>query len=188
MIMNNKSEPQYAKNIVSQTKKWIESVVIALNFCPFASQPLCQNKVKYKVACHPDSANILEDFKALLQSIESEKYDTGFLILSTSPSFELYLDLLYLLEGMIEYEGFSGIYQLASFHPDYRFDSCEYDDPANYTNRSPHAMFHVLKEEELTKVVDKFPELIEQIPEQNIKRCRHEGVKKLDKLLIKSSI
>jgi len=52
--------------------------------------------------------------------------------------FYAYLDFLALAEALLAAQGYEGIYQLASFHPDYCFAQAAADDAANYTNRSPY--------------------------------------------------
>ena len=78
--------------------------------------------------------------------------------------------------------GYRGIYQLASFHPDYCFDGEAADDPANYTNRSPYPIIHILREASLSRVLNNFPEP-EAIPERNIAKARQLGIAALQKLL-----
>jgi hypothetical protein len=70
--------------------------------------------------------------------------------------------------------GFEGIYQVASFHPDYRFADADADDPANYTNRSPYPMLHLLREASLEHAIDNYPDP-DSIPENNIGKARSLG-------------
>ncbi len=71
--------------------------------------------------------------------------------------------------------GNDGVYQIASFHPDYIFAGSEVDDAANYTNRSVYPMLHLLREDSITKVLSTYknPELI---PEHNIEFARNKGL------------
>jgi hypothetical protein len=56
---------------------------------------------------------------------------------------------------MIE-QGYEGIYQIASFHPDYCFADSDVDDPANYTNRAPYPIFHLLREQSMESALAHF--------------------------------
>jgi len=85
-----------------------------------------------------------------------------------------YLDWLELAERLLEDLGYRGIYQLASFHPDYVFDGVEDDDPANATNRSPYPMLHLLREAELERALASHPDP-EAIPERNVTLLRAAG-------------
>ena len=81
-----------------------------------------------------------------------------------------------------DYEGYEGTYQLAHFHPDYCFEGEAVSDPANYTNRSPYPMLHLLREASLEKALEHY-EHPEQIPDNNIKS----EIKVFQKLLKLSS-
>ena len=64
-------------------------------------------------------------------------------------------------------EGYEGVYQLASFHPLYRFKNAPAEDAANYTNRSIYPMLHLLREESIEEALRHYPDP-ENIPEKNI--------------------
>ena len=78
--------------------------------------------------------------------------------------------------------GYAGIYQLASFHPDYCFEGEDKNDPANYTNRSPYPILHILRESSIEAVLKRYPEP-ESIPENNIAKARELGSSFLQALL-----
>ncbi len=96
--------------------------------------------------------------------------------------FDVFLDYLAVAESLLEAQGYRGIYQLASFHPQYRFEEAIDSDPANYTNRSPYPMLHLLREDELELALKHYPHP-EQIPQQNIQRARTLGESKLRTML-----
>jgi hypothetical protein len=79
-------------------------------------------------------------------------------------------------------QGYEGIYQLASFHPQYLFADSDENDPSNYTNRSPYPMLHILREASLEKVLESYPNP-ENIPERNIELTRSLGLETMQKLL-----
>jgi hypothetical protein len=72
-------------------------------------------------------------------------------------------------------EGYDGIYQLASFHPNYCFEGSSDTDPANYTNRSPYPMIHIIREESVSKVLSNYPDA-DNIPIRNIEFARQKGL------------
>jgi hypothetical protein len=78
--------------------------------------------------------------------------------------------------------GMEGIYQIASFHPDYQFDGSEPDDAENYTNRSPYPMLHLIREASLERAIADYPE-VDQIPMRNIALMNDLGQNKLQALL-----
>ena len=68
-----------------------------------------------------------------------------------------YLNIVHDIEDIIEEnDAYTGIVQLASFHPQYCFDgsSSATKDPDNCTNQSPYPTFHLLREMDVTHVVD----------------------------------
>ncbi len=72
--------------------------------------------------------------------------------------------------------------QLASFHPDYRFEGAEPDDPANYTNRSPYPMFHLIREASLAQALEGYTNP-QQIPRHNIEKMRKLGLMEMQRRL-----
>ena len=75
----------------------------------------------------------------------------------------------------LEAAGYEGIYQLATFHPEYTFAGSSSDDPANYTNRSVYPMLHILREAAITKALEYFPDP-DGIPQRNIDYARNKGL------------
>lgn len=172
--------------IVSATRSWIREVVIGLNLCPFAAVPMERDTIRY-VVCREESPDAI--YRALLAemghflALPEEEAETGvFIVPSGLESFDDYLDLLYSAEQAIPEAGLSGILQLASFHPDYLFEDAPEDDPANYTNRSPFPMFHLIRSEGLTRAVAHYPEP-EKIPERNIRTLRELGLAEMQRRL-----
>ena len=165
------------EEIISQTKNWIKQIVIGLNFCPFAAQPFNDNSIHYKIIDSSKLNIILEELIRECNRMDADdKTDTSLLILPTGwGSFKTYLDLLDLSEKLIEQEGLEGIYQIASFHPDFLFAGTSENDASNYTNRSPYPMLHILREEQVEKAIKKHKD-IHSIPNTNISKANELGV------------
>lgn len=169
--------------IIQQTEKWIKSVVIDLNFCPFASKALLKKSVRYIVL---KDVGVKQSLEALVQEFEflndHEDIETTFLIFANDfVDFKVYLQLVKKAENTITKEDYDGIYQVASFHPDYCFAGSHSDDAANYTNRSIYPMLHVLREDSLTKALALYPSP-ELIPEHNIALARQKGLQYMQML------
>jgi hypothetical protein len=95
----------------------------------------------------------------------------------THPSlarFDEYLDILAISEKMLQDWGFSGRYQLASFHPNYIFEGSSSEDSENYTNRSPYPLFHLIRERDISQYM-KNEEDAEKIFNQNIEKANTLG-------------
>jgi len=67
------------------------------------------------------------------------------------------------------------VIQVASFHPDYRFEGTVVDDITNATNRSPHPTLHLIREDSIDRAVAAFPEA-ETIYEANMATMERLGV------------
>ncbi len=169
--------------IIQQTEKWIKSVVIDLNFCPFAAKAILKKSVRYVVLKDVDVKQSLE---ALVQEFEflndHEDIETTFIIFANDfIDFKSYLQLVKKAENTIVKEDCDGVYQVASFHPDYCFAGSDNDDAANYTNRSIYPMLHLLREDSLTKALALYPSP-ELIPEHNITLAREKGLQYMQML------
>ncbi len=171
----------YSKEeIIQQTINWIKMVVIGCNFCPFASKAMLQKSIRYVVHEDAEVANTLEVFSDELKHLDKEdSTETTLIILSEGfDDFENYLDLVRGAERLNRKSGYDGVYQVASFHPDYRFEGSDETDPANYTNRSIYPMLHILREESVSQAVDNFPDA-ENIPFRNIEFARRQGLEQM---------
>lgn len=163
---------------IAQTINWIKSVVIGCHFCPFAAQVMQQNTVRYVVLPHADGMrknleHLLREIRHLDQDATTE---TTFIIFTGSlRRFTSYLDFVKKAERLCSDKHYDGIYQLATFHPDYCFAGSDTDDPANYTNRSIYPMIHLLREASVTKAIARFPDP-GSIPEKNMDYARSRGL------------
>ena len=97
--------------------------------------------------------------------------------------FDDFLDMVELGDALLLDQGYEGTYQLASFHPQYRFADAPSDDPANYTNRSPWPMIHLLRESSITRALQGYPGNPEDIPRKNIELARSKGDTAMKKML-----
>ena len=81
---------------ITQTKKWINDVVIGCNFCPFAAKVVKQQTVHYQVQSSSDMAEVLSSLMLEVQRLDdTELIETSFLILPDSfGDFNTYLDLV----------------------------------------------------------------------------------------------
>ncbi len=102
--------------------------------------------------------------------------ETTFIIFPESfERFSSYLQLVSKAERYGSRKGYEGIYQIASFHPDYCFAGVAENDAANYTNRSIFPMLHLLREKSIAKVLVNIAEP-GNIPDRNIKYARAKGL------------
>lgn len=169
--MKNSSE-----NIISETRKWIDLVVIGCNFCPFAARVVKQNSIHYEVSF---AATLNESLPYIDEAFnrlnDNSNIETSFLIFPESfAAFADFLDLVNLAENLLSKSGYDGIYQIASFHPEYRFADAISNDAANYTNRSVYPMLHFLREDSISKALNHYTDP-ESIPLNNVAFAREKG-------------
>jgi hypothetical protein len=165
------------EEVILQTKKWISDVVIGCNFCPFAAVPYKKGNIHYAVEYSTDLNSCLQAFILGCQRLDKDKsVETILLIFPDAfADFDAYLKMVEMAEALLEDQDYEGVYQVASFHPLYRFADAPDNDPANYTNRSAYPMLHLLREDSLEKAIDTYPDA-EGIPERNIKFAREKGL------------
>ncbi|MEO1412815.1 MAG: DUF1415 domain-containing protein [Bacteroidota bacterium] len=166
-----------AHKCIQQTIQWVKAVVIKHNFCPFAAAELLRRRVRYGVGegqnAEAHLALLAREWKHLDQ--QADTATTLLVFPEAYPDFADYLDFVGWAEALLRSLDYEGIYQLASFHPDYRFAGAEPEDPANYTNRSPYPMLHILREAQLERVLAAYHDP-EGIPLRNIDLARSLGL------------
>ncbi len=170
---------------VLRTEVWVRRTVIAHNFCPFAGREVDAGRVLYQVSEQTSEGECLLELQDLCERLLGEEagspayMETAFLILPQGfETFFYYLDFLDRANASLQSAGFEGELQLASFHPEYCFAGESDSDPANYTNRSPYPMLHLIREASLEKALASFDDP-EGIPERNIACARALGAEAL---------
>lgn len=164
-----KGEPTIESSILRATCEWLERFVIAYDICPFAGREFRRGAIRYAIAESGELEDCLHELAAECRRLDEQpSIATTLLILPRGmENFDDYLELLSLAEALLESLDYRGVYQLASFHPDYVFDGVAEEDPANHTNRSPYPMLHLLREAELERALRHHPDP-SGIPERNI--------------------
>jgi uncharacterized protein len=171
-------------HIIQPVEKWVETLVVGLNLCPFAKRELQAERVRFTVSEAETEEQLLIDLQAELELLNSDiSIETTLLIHpEVLQDFYDYNQFLNYAEGLLVEMSLEGIYQIASFHPDYQFGGTEPDDAENYTNRSPYPILHLIREASLERAVANHPNP-DQIPEQNIKLLNSLGKDKMQMLL-----
>ncbi len=171
---------------IEQTKLWLDKFIIARNICPFAASAFRPGLVRFQVSQANRPEDLRRDFKAevdLLIRTKASEIETTLLIHPFClQDFEHYWSFVGQMEEELQYQGADTYVQVASFHPQYLFAGSDECDPANYTNRSPYPMLHLLREDSLDEAIDAYGET-EEIPENNIKMLQKIGLPEIRKIL-----
>lgn len=168
-------EPQV---VIASTLAWLDKAVIGLNLCPFAKAVRIKDSIRLVCsgARNEDDlrADLLDELK-LLAAADPHQIETSLLIHPhVLEDFLDYNDFLDRADRCIDELGLAGEIQIASFHPDYRFAGTAARAIENYTNRSPFAMLHLLRESSIEQALASFPDAA-QIYRRNIETLRQLG-------------
>lgn len=160
-----------AEQAASLTQQWVEAMVVGLNLCPFAAPEVRNETIRYAVSGAEGVEPAVQDFLQELAHIQGqEESDLSTTLVSftqTAQTFEEFLDLLDLCQAVLENAGLDGIFQLASFHPEYCFAGVDADDITNWTNRAPFPTIHIIREGQMSRVLVHYKNP-EEIPERNM--------------------
>ncbi len=162
--------------IIQSVRTWVEGFVVGENLCPFAQRELMKDRVRFTVssACREQALLIaLREELAILK--DNPEIETTLLIHpNVLQDFADYNQFLDPAEELLERLDLTGIFQIASFHPDYQFANTRVEDAENYSNRSPYPLLHLLREDSIERAVAAY-EGIDRVPERNIEHLKNLG-------------
>ena len=168
-----------ADAVIVATREWLEKAVIGLGLCPFARAVHAKGQVRYAVSTAQSPEALVEDLIAELRAIvavDPAAVETTLLVHpGVLADFEDYNDFLDIADALLDELELAGVIQIASFHPQYRFEGTMKDAIENYTNRSPYPMLHLLREDSVEKAVTTYPD-VANIPEKNIETMNKLGI------------
>jgi len=164
--------------IIAMTRRWLEKSVIGLNLCPFAAGPYRDNRVHFRGSEQRTASGLLEELRSELADLHAadplHRETTLFIHPWVLTDFIEYNDFLEVCEATVEDLGLEGELQVASFHPQYQFADTQPGDIANYTNRSPYPMLHLLREASVERAIAAAGDT-EEIYRRNIRTLRELG-------------
>lgn len=159
--------------VEQRVRQWLEQVVIGLNLCPFASKPYQAQQIRFSISSSQTEEKLLMELITELELLASKPDSEIETTLLIAPNmlikFEEYNQFLNHVDALIEQMNYQGIFQVASFHPDYQFAGTLPEDAENLTNRAPYPTLHLIREASLERVLKHYPNP-ETIPDTNIKR------------------
>lgn len=160
-------------DIVKATEAWLDTIVIGHNFCPFAQYVRDNQQVHISVCESDDLQTVLEHFaEQVIWLHKSTQASTALIVCPNGfHDFDYYLMLVDWANRWLKNNSFEGIYQLASFHPDYLFEGEDPNSPSHYTNRAPYPTIHLIDEADMEKALSHYPHDPESIPERNIEHA-----------------
>lgn len=169
----------------ARIERWLDEAIIGLDLCPFAAKVRREGSVRIRVISAGDPLEAvqasLEEAYALLTGHDEGVRTTLVAISEGLEDFDTYLDVVATLEEALAEAGAQGTLQVASFHPDYRFEGEALDGVSHFTNRAPYPLLHLLREDDVSEAVDRHPDP-EGIPQANIQRLEAMGITQVRQL------
>src|SRR5205823_1627126 len=111
--------------VIDVTRRWISSMVIGLNLCPFARRVFEAGTIRYVVSDARDETALREDLAGELQALAAAPISAVETALLIHPralgGFPDYNDFLGEGDRLVGALGLRGVIQIAGFHPDYQF-------------------------------------------------------------------
>lgn len=152
--------------------------VIGLNLCPFAKavrvrqaiRTVCSEATTPAALC----ADLLHELQWLMAADPRQIETTLLIHPQVLGDFLDFNDFLEVADRCLDELGLVGEIQIASFHPQYRFDGTDAQAIENHTNRSPFPMLHLLREASVEQAVASHPDAA-RIYERNIDTLRRLG-------------
>ena len=178
------TDPNDTDAITAAVRRWVQTVVVELNLCPFAGRELRRDRIRFVVTPATTEAQLLASLQTELERLDTHpEIETTLLIHPrVLQDFDDYNQFLETADDLLDAMGVDGTYQVSSFHPHYRFAETAADDVENYTNRSPYPMLHLLREQSLERSIAGYPDTA-QIPVRNIALMKRLGIARLKQLL-----
>ena len=142
-----------------------------------------RDSVDFTLSPADDEEMLLEVLAQVLERLESHpEIETAFVVHpNVLTDFYDFNDFLGRSDALLKRMELEGVYQIASFHPQYQFAGTGADDAENYSNRSPYPMLHLLREASVERAIAGHPD-IARVPEDNIRTLNRIGKDRLQHL------
>lgn len=180
------------KFMIGATKTWVKTFVHAHGMCPFAGSVLADNSLRINIIKSDDTeiTKIMTDLfnKTMLEAkilCESTEVRTTLLVVPQMDDFSDYLALIHNIEEYVVDIGLDEHIQVATFHPNYQFEGTNADDVSNWSNRSPFPVIHLLREDDVSEALKKYPYDPNDIWKKNIEKLNTLGRDNIEKLMAK---
>jgi hypothetical protein len=145
------------QTVIDDVNKWLKRVVIGLNLCPFAAKPYATGRVHITLSNSTNDTDLRRDLRdALVQlsDIDSQVRDTTILVVTDHlQDFLAFNQFLDVVDDTLADGDWEGVFQVATFHPDYQFAGTTKTDKSNLTNQSPYPILHILREDSVARAL-----------------------------------
>lgn len=169
---------------LASVQYWVETMVIGMDLCPFAGRVWQEQRVRCVQSAASSTLDLLDELQKELDLLTvSPEIETTLLIHpEVLQDFLDFNDFLDSVDALLEAMELTGVFQVASFHPDYQFAGEHEDSVSNYSNRAPYPVLHLLREASVEAAIAAHPNA-GQIPADNISRLESLGLTGIRQLL-----
>lgn len=164
------------EEVIQAVRRWVETVVIGMNLCPFAHREYRANRLRFVVTAATSEQALLEALASELELLGREPGIETTLVIHPDvlQDFLDYNQFLDRADDLLVALDLEGEFQVASFHPQYQFAGTRPDDAENYRCRSPYPILHLLREATLEQAIASTAD-VDQIPSRNIETMNTQG-------------
>lgn len=145
------------QDVVKITRQWLDQMVVGLNLCPFSLSVIARDQVHFAICDATTDSHLkrffVNELHRLLAANENDVATSLLMFTRGLEEFGDYLDLLDWFQQLLEEADLTEHVQLASFHPQYQFEGVAADDLSHFTNRSPYPTIHLLRQDQMAKVL-----------------------------------
>jgi len=164
------------EHVAACVRRWLQDVVVGLDLCPWARGPLETGRVRIAVSEQMEHVDVLADLwweiERLMGTTSAELETTLLVVPFGLADFDEYLDVVsHARDVVLPQTEAVGKVQLATFHPRYEFEGSDGADPANFTNRSPWPILHLLRERSIERVAEAHDDTL-AVPRRNARIFR----------------
>ena len=158
-----------------KVKTWLEKTVIGLNLCPFAKEPFEEDLIRIASCSEMDPVKQMHFFMDeldVLQRAHPKSIATSLVVFeNASPNFETFYSFHEECLDNIYEVGLGEEVMAIVFHPKFHFEGLDPDDKANYVNRSPFPLIHLVRKKDMSAALTR-PEEGEAISRANEEKLK----------------
>jgi hypothetical protein len=158
----------------------VRRIVIGEGLCPFAAPVFDQLLIEAHLDQDEDALtqSLMDLMQQVVSTPDSELPTALFVAANAFQDFDRYWNWFDICDRLLVGMGYEGVIQLASFHPQYRFDGEAENDASHYTNRSPYPMIHIIRERDIEQALESvsFPERIPDRNRRHLRRLGYQGL------------
>ncbi|NJO03876.1 MAG: DUF1415 domain-containing protein [Bacteroidia bacterium] len=146
--MQHKLTDKQIARIIAKTRKWVETIIIGLDLCPFAKAPFQKGQVHFAVGDADTMKGFVEIFIEQLALMDKKtSIETTLLIVPALLKMEYFQPFMQFCEETIIINHWGKTYQIVSFHPYQRIDGLSPESPQNLISMGPYPIVHILRVE-----------------------------------------